>query len=177
MKREVKPETLAKKALEAETLPDFLARMTLVWQARQERNAEKASKHRDAVARHVAKVKAADPEGFRQRRLEAVNRYAERHPDRIKAKQARRREREARLGAALKASKAIVRAEKRAQLAADKERSRIERQAKLASVRRGTRRTNASHVEASGAALAPAVARPDALSRAWFAPAQEVAAP
>jgi hypothetical protein len=91
---EVKPETLRKKLLAAESLPEFLARMTLVWEERQRRLAVADEKHLAAVRKSIAKKRVVDPVGFNQAHREAQKRYVQRHPDRIKELQQRRKVRQ-----------------------------------------------------------------------------------
>ncbi len=80
------PEYVRKLELSMETLPQFLARMTLVWQERQQRLATADVRHAAASKASAAKRKAADPEAFNRLRREAVARYAAAHPDRVRAK-------------------------------------------------------------------------------------------
>lgn len=160
MSRSLRPETQRKKELEAETLPDFLARMTLVWEKRQLATQARLAKAAEVARRSAAKRKAEDPEGWRAARLEAVRRYEERHPDRIAAKRERDRQRRARLAAALAVSKQVVKAEKAAQRAADAERARAERAARSAS-------GGSLGGRAGSTRQRPATALPVA-PRAWF---------
>ncbi len=86
MANDLKPSTLARKRVETESLDDFLARMVVVWHERQNRLAIEMQRRRDRVRASNARAKAADPEGYARRRLEAVRRYEERHPGRVKEK-------------------------------------------------------------------------------------------
>jgi len=89
----LKDETLRKKRLATESLPDFLARMTLVWEDRQRRLAEAPARAVGATRRWNEKQREADLEGFLARRREIVRRYGERHPERLRENEARARAR------------------------------------------------------------------------------------
>lgn len=158
MGTELKPETLRKKQLAAETLPQFLARMTLVWEDRQRRLAEAPARAVEAARRYVSKV---DPETFKARRRAAVARYEAKHPERVKAARSR-------LSAALAVAKAIKRAEVQAQKAADRERKAAERGAKRINRPEGYPKVQAKPHRGPDAAHVAAVARQPDLSRAWF---------
>lgn len=127
MARDLKPETLAKKCLAFETLPEFLARMTLVWEERQRRLAQAPAKAAEAARRSLARAMARDPEGVAARRRAASARYEERNR---KALRERERVRRQRLAAALAVARSIKRAEKAAQREADKARQLAEKEAK-----------------------------------------------
>lgn len=170
MASDLKPETVRKKLLATETLPQFLARMTLVWEERQRRLAEAPARAVEAVRRHLAKL---DPEVRKARQLAAQRRYAERHPDRIKAKDKARRDR---LGAALAVAKAITRAEKQALRDADRERKAAERGAKRANRPEGYPKDQPKRRGGLDAAHVAAVACQPDLSRVWFGPVQAQAA-
>jgi hypothetical protein len=127
MASELKAETLRKKLLAAESLPDFLARMTLVWEERQRRLAEAPARASAASRRSFQKRLEADPEGVRARSREAVRRYEATNRKALRARQAQRKER---LAAALAVARALRRAEKQAQREADKARKVAARVAK-----------------------------------------------
>jgi hypothetical protein len=169
MSGELKPDTLRRKQRAAESLEEFLARMTVVWQRRQERLATALERQRVAAARYVERAKARDPEAFAERRRAAVKRYAERHPDRLKAKQHR-------LSEALSASRAIVRAEKQAQREADRQRRRAERDAKRASRPEGYPKDQSKRATGRAAVTSTRLVNQDPLSRAWFVPDEPQAA-
>lgn len=136
MSRDRSAEAAKRKQRETEPLDVFLARMTVLWHERQARYDAAIVKGAEAAKRHADKRRAEDPEGWRLKRLEAVKRYEQRHPERIAAKKERDRLRRARLAAALAISQQIVKAEKAAQRAADLERKRSEKAAKRAVERR-----------------------------------------
>jgi hypothetical protein len=79
MPSELKPETLRKKQLASETLPEFLARMTLVWEQRQRRLASAPARAAEVARQSLARAMERDPEGTRLRRREAVQRFEARH--------------------------------------------------------------------------------------------------
>jgi hypothetical protein len=166
MASELRPETLHKKRLATESLPDFLARMTLVWEDRQRRLAEAPARAVAAARRWYDKQMQADPEGFRARRLEAVKRYGERHPDRIREKEARRRARKKGESAAkLEEFHSRVPALSGATLPDAKRAKRSEGYPKI---------QTKPHRDGDAAQHA-AVARLDDLSRAWSSPASSAA--
>jgi hypothetical protein len=161
-------ETLKKKALAFETLPEFLARMTLVWQDRQLRVALAAERAREASRRHADKAKAADPEGFAARRREAVRRCKAKNRAAILERERRNR---ARLAPALAVARELVRLEKRLQKQAD-----LERKKAAADAKRGKRREGYPSVRQTqyvgGAVNSAAVPSSpfDALTRALSSP-------
>lgn len=83
---QLKVEYLKKLERETETLPQFLARMTVVYEGRQERLATADARRAASSKASVAKRKALDPEAFNRARREAVARYAAAHPDRVREK-------------------------------------------------------------------------------------------
>lgn len=151
MASELHPETLRKKQLAMESLPEFLARMTLVWEDRQRRLAGALERGAAASRRAIAKAKAVDPEGFRARHLAAAKRYAERHPDRIEDKKRRA---------------AVKRAAARA----------AARDAKRASQPEGYPKAPQRPARRKPGSQPTAVVPQDSLSRAWFGLAGTVAA-
>ncbi len=142
----LKPETLRKKHLVYETLPQFLARMTLVWEDRQRRLAEAPARAVGAWRRWADKQ---DPEVLKAIRREASARYALRHPERIAAKNRRADERK-------KAARAAARAERTAQKAAQAAARKLAQPARL--------RVHA----------ALPLPQPDQLARAWYGGAEGV---
>jgi hypothetical protein len=189
MASELKAETLKKKLLAVETLPEFLARMTLVWEERQRRLAEAPARASAASRRSRQKRLEADPEGVRAREREAQRRYEATNRKALRAREARRRER---LAAALAVAGALKRAEQQAQREADKARKEAGRAAKRGygghaphgDEPRGNRGSSRTHhavwdgAQRSGESpkrarserqpSPPAVADQSALSRAWL---------
>ena len=166
MASELKPDTVKKKRLATETLPQFLARMTLVWEDRQRRLAEAPARAVEATRRANAKL---DPEELKARRRAVSKRYAENHPDRIKEKQRRRAE-------VISEQRAAERAKKDALKAFEKLRKSAERGAKRANRPEGYPKVQAKPHRSPDASHVAAVARQPDLSRAWFGGAQAVAA-
>lgn len=171
--KSLRPETLRKKELAAESLEAFLARMTLVWHERQTRLAVAPEKARAASLRSARKRQLADPEGFASARRDAARRYEERHREARRERDRRIRER---LSPALALAREVKQAEKAAQRAADKERKAAERGAKRASRPEGYPKDQPKRRGGLDAAHVAAVARQPDLSRAWFGPAQVQAA-
>jgi hypothetical protein len=156
---EVKPETLRRKSRACETLPEFLARMTLVWEERQRRLAEAPKRAVAATQRWNAKARAADPEGYRLRKLEAVNRYAAAHPERLIDKRRRAAER-----------LAVERAARRAMREFDKLRKRAAVDAKHGKRPEGYPKVRQRPLGGAEVVQPTAVADPHVLARAWSSP-------
>jgi hypothetical protein len=170
MASELKPSTLAKKRVAFETLPAFLARMTLVWEERQRRLAQAPARAAEAARRSLAKALEKDPEGTRARRREAVRRYEENNRAAIRAREAKQRDR---LAAALDAARELKRAEKVAQRDADKARKAVERDAKRVNRAEGYPKHQATSPACPGAVTSTWRGPVDRLSRAWFEPGTE----
>lgn len=173
MVSELKPETLRKKELAAESLEAFLARMTLVWHERQARLVVAAERARAAALRSARKRQLADPEGFASARREASRRYEESHRVALRERERRIRER---LSPALDLARQVKAAEKQAQREADKARKAAERDAKRVNRPEGYPKVQAKRHRSPDAGHVAVVARQPDLSRAWFGPAQAQAA-
>lgn len=166
MATELRAETVRKKLLACETLPEFLARMTVVWEERQRRLAEAPARAVEATRRAQAKI---DREAFKARRRAAAARYAALHPDRIKESQRRRSE-------ALSEARALERQKKAAVKAFEKLRQSAERDAKRANRAEGYPKHQPKSPKRSEVVSAPWRGPVDSLSRVWFGPATEEAA-
>jgi hypothetical protein len=173
--KQLKPETVAKKLAQSETLPDFLARMTVVWEERQVRVAQFLARSAENARRYIAKRKAEDPEAWAVKRREAAKRYVERHPDRIAAKAERDRLRKARLAFPLAAAKAILREEKLLQREADKARQRAQKAAEQGKRAEGyPKRQTKSQGDWAGASTPKLQSASDVSRGAWLWPASAV---